>query len=503
MAIERLRRRAGEYLAVGNAAAAGVVLESLLREAPGDPEAMLALARVRLHEDRYRDAHALAHAVATTDASLTPERVEALRAFASEARMLEVAEACADLGALDLEGLISVSASLEAIGAAAHARRFVDEAARRAPGDPRVRVNRALLAIDTGRFDEARVDLEAVCAGADLVPLAHWLLAQFPDEAHVARLRALLEDPRVDDEAEAALAFALHRGLDALDRVDQAWAALDRGLRARRRFSTHDAAREARLVDMARAVFPDAAPRAPGEPDGPVPVFVIGMHRSGTTLLERLLARHPAVAAGGESQRFVAQLCLAADHHCRVALDETLVQHARDFAAIGRGYVDASRYLLRDGRTHFTEKLPSHWLHVGFIRRALPHARILHVTRDPLDTTFSMLRELFPNGCPYPHEMTALGAHYRRYAALMAHWKQTENDAILDVRYEDLVRDPDRELARVFEYVGLRPSDSAAEEPVIRTASAVQARAPVHARSIGNAARYAKHLDPLRAALEK
>lgn len=510
--LERLRRRATEYAAAGNAAAASMSLETLLAETPEDDAARLDLALALLHLDRYRDAHA--HALAAcernpSDPALALTRLEALRAFGEHGRMRAIGHAVEAFERIEPHALALGAETLTVAGADAAARTWADAAVRADPDDPRLRVNRAMVAVDAGAFDSAQGDLDLACTDTRLVPLAHWQLAmlrpQTREANHVPRLQALLGRPELPAVDRAPLAFALHKELDDLGRHAEAWEALEVGCRAKRSLVHHDPDADDRLLDAIRTRFRSAAPMR--ETAGPTPIFIVGMHRSGTSLLERILEGHPQVAVGGESQRFTAQLSEATDHHATGVIDRTLIDRADaiDQAALARRYLDAHAWLA-DGRSHFTEKLPSNaWL-LGFLQRALPSARVLHLVRDPMDTCWSNLRELFAgNNVAASYDQIELARHCARHHRLMRHWHETLPGFVLDVPYEGLVRDPESWARRVFEACGLPWVPEALHierrTGAVRTASAAQVRAPIHTRSLRRWAPYDAQLLPLRQAL--
>jgi len=305
----------------------------------------------------------------------------------------------------------------------------------------------------------------------------------------------------------AMLADALHKEFDDIGDYPRAWAALERACAAKR--STLDYRMEdsrnlvSALIDFAAEVPQgDASSRAGAR----TPIFIVGMHRSGTTLLEQLLDGHPQVRGVGELYDFTSQMRYATDHHCRGVIDKTIVERSRgiDFAAVGAGYLAGMEWRLGKER-FFTDKLPSNFLNIGFICRALPQARILHMVRDPVETCFSNLRELFSDANPYSYDQLELADFHKQYRRLMAHWHQAFPGRILDVDYARLTRDPESVLQEVCGFCGLdfQPQmlDLAQRTRGVATASAVQVRNSVEARERPKWAPYAEYLQPLIEAL--
>ena len=243
--------------------------------------------------------------------------------------------------------------------------------------------------------------------------------------------------------------------------------------------------------------------RDAGMTDGPQPIFIVGLPRSGTTLLERVLGGHPEVADAGELRDFTAQLRWMTELPGTNHPDAALVRAARgiDFAALGERYLSHTRWHAR-GNAFYTDKLPANFLNAGFIAQALPGARILHMARAPMDACFSNLKELFGAAYPHSYDQGEMAEHYVRYRALMAHWHAAFPGRILDVSYEALAADPERVAREVLAFCGL-PWDEAVLAPeqragAVATASTAQVREPIHSRFVGQWRRYEGRLGPLK-----
>ena len=230
------------------------------------------------------------------------------------------------------------------------------------------------------------------------------------------------------------------------------------------------------------------------------------MHRSGTTLLEQLLDRSPQVRGVGERYDFTSAMRYATDHPCRGVVDETVVGRAGDvdFAEVGRHYLASMAWRLGD-EPCFVDKLPSNFLNIGFICRALPQARILHMVRDPMETCFSNLRELFSEANAYSYDQLELAGHFKQYRQLMAHWHAAWPGRILDVSYAGLVADPIAQMQRIAGFCGIDWTPAMAaprrEGQAVATASAVQVREAVSPRPIAKWMPYAGWLQLLARAL--
>jgi hypothetical protein len=233
-----------------------------------------------------------------------------------------------------------------------------------------------------------------------------------------------------------------------------------------------------------------------------VPLFIVGLHRSGTTLLERILSGHPDVADAGETYSFSAQLRYAADHFCRLVADTTIAERAPgfDYAAVGRGFLDAMRARSR-GRGFVTEKQNPNFVLLGPIAKALPQAKLLHMRRDPADTCFSNLRTLFTHEAGYSYDQIEMADYCKAYHDLMRHWREAMPERVLDIDYDAMVQAPEAQAQRIAAHCGLdyRPDMLQVERRtgMVATASSHQVRQGILKNRGGAWKRYERHLGPL------
>jgi hypothetical protein len=229
------------------------------------------------------------------------------------------------------------------------------------------------------------------------------------------------------------------------------------------------------------------------------PIFVLGMPRSGTTLVEQILVSHSEVDAGGE---LPALLRLAKDIGYPEKLGEL---NSEALAELGERYLNDAR---PGDRPRFTDKMPGNFLRIGLIRLILPNARIIHCRRDPVDTCLSCYRTNFRGGSQgYSYDLGNLGLEYRRYQRVMDHWMALMPDAIHELRYEDLIADKDGEIRRLLNFCGLDFEEACLKfhetDRPVETASAGQVRQEIYGTSVQRWKKYEKHLQPLLEALER
>lgn len=376
---------------------------------------------------------------------------------------------------------------LSSIGAHEAAVRMVEKALQREPGNAPANYVRGNLHLFSGELEAAERRYERSLRADPYLFQNSWMLAgvrtQSPERNHVPRLREQLMRARPGGEGEAYLSYALHKELHDLGEYAQAWEALERGCRAKRRNVSYSLADDQAVFrEMARVCAPGFVRDGSSVPQPAVPIFIVGMHRSGTTLLERILSGHSQVGDAGETSAFDAQMQLATDHALPGRYDAELVRRAAhaDFDRVALGYAENARWLAR-GKPYFTEKLPMNFWNVGFIAKALPQARILHMLRDPMDTCFSNLRTLFAGVANYSYVQSELAGFYLEYCKMMDHWRSVlPPGRMMDVPYDELVADPESVAARVMDFCGLPPEsgliDVSRAGGRVATASAVLAR---------------------------
>lgn len=484
--------------------------ESILKFRPGDAYALVQLSYVHSLAGRYRAArdYALRAAAARpSDARVLRELIARLRTFNDAEALHDCINRFPTLSKVEIPMLLAFAVQLSYLNEQERAMVFLDEARSADPDYPATLLARAQILTYLGRFDDAEEDLRRVLARAPEIAQTYWLASrlrkQKPDANHVDAIRRQLARPGRNPEEIALLANALHKELDDLEDYEGAWQALEQSNRAKRSRLNYRAEDTRVLVDgLIGLPLPPRGPSFQSFDSERTPIFIVGMHRSGTTLLEQLLDGHSAVRGVGELYDFTSQMRYATDHHCRGVIDATIVERARgiDFGAVGSGYLKGMQWRLGDERC-FTDKLPSNFLNAGFICRALPQAKLLHMVRDPVETCFSNLRELFSDANPYSYDQTELADFYRHYRRLMAHWHQAYPGRILDVDYSELTREPEAAMRRVAGFCGLAYEPAMLElqqrSRGVATASAVQVRDKVTARERPKWAPYEAKLAPL------
>ena len=331
--------------------------------------------------------------------------------------------------------------------------------------------------------------------------------ARGPDPGVVARLRDALACPGLDPADRATLGFALAGALDKTAEYDAAFAAASDANRESRRSADvfgiprYDPVAHERFVDALIEASRVGQAHATSGVGGRVePIFVCGMFRSGSTLVEQLLAGHPRVAAGGEID-FLPR-----------AVQTTLAPFPASMSQVSPATLTqlATQYLDLLERRHpgagvVVDKRPDNFLYIGLVKALFPRARIVHTVRDPLDNCLSVYFLHLDPRMAYALDLRDTAHYYGQYRRLMAHWKSLYGEDIHDVDYDRLVREPRPVVAELLEFCGLDWSEDCltftGRTHAVRTASVWQVRQPLYRHASGRSAHYARHLEPLRDAL--
>lgn len=397
----------------------------------------------------------------------------------------------------------------QGLGLNAEALALMDRARATGYDNADFRYFRALQLQFNGRLADAEAEMESCLRLGPTFGRASLSLArirrQTPASNHVEFIRSRLSTVPKGSEDHAAFEFALHKELDDLEQRDEAWAALERANAVMASRLPYDPVAEERVFDAVIERFDrEFLATDPAQPPpGPMPIFIVGMPRSGTTLLEQILGNHSNVTPAGELTALPRQLRWVADRQGHPLLDLELLEDVPgiDFAELGRRYLEQSRWRA-NGRAYYIDKLPPNFMLIGCIRRALPTAKVVHMSRDPMDVCFSNYRAMFGDAYAYSYAFDRLAHHHRQYARLMRHWHGTLPGFVLDLPYADLVQDTEAACRRLLDFCGLpfEPGclDHTLNPASVATLSSAQVRQPIHARGLGEWRRYERQLEPLR-----
>jgi tetratricopeptide (TPR) repeat protein len=466
--------------AIGNAGKALGHIEAAIASAPGQPQLLLKKSGLLTSLRRRHDAR-------------------------------EAAEAAASFAGNDGHALWEIGQCFGRNGDPARAVEYYQRALDAGIVNPRLLYDMASAQFYTGDFLAAEKNLDAHLERVPQNGYGYYLRAtlrrQTEAENHVGQLQARLKEGFREASARAACQYALAKELEDLGRDEESFAALAEAAATKTRTLEYDAAADLNSISAIRSAYSAEVMQAPtAGHDEEGPIFIVGMPRTGTTLLERMLTRHGDVSTAGELLDFGQALTEAVERRIAEVPASNMVEASLgiDFAALGRDYLYGARQAA-PGTRLFIDKLPVNYIYCGLIRKALPRAKIIHLVRDPMDTCYAVYKTLFSQAYFFSYDLDEIADYYANYRRQMRHWHEAMPGSILDVRYEDLVREPEAQARRLLEWCGLEWQasvlDPEANEAPAKTASAAQVREPIHTRSIGKWRRHESALAPLRARL--
>jgi cytochrome c-type biogenesis protein CcmH/NrfG len=392
------------------------------------------------------------------------------------------------------------------------ARNWYQKAIRHKSNHPPYLLNYANNLVYHGETADAEAVLNDILAVDENNPQAHWVLAgvrRARDRGHVEQMRALLASHRQHPRLEAFYHYAIGKELEDLRAWSEAFDAFERGAEVRRRTVEYDEAGEIEMFEFLEQEFTtEWVDDGSAGHDADAPIFVLGQPRTGTTLIERIISSHSQVHSSGELQQFGMAVRRLSRHTDPRRFSKALFESALDLdcARVGAVYMESTRRVQGD-TPRFVDKLPQNYFYIPMILKALPKAKIIHLSRDPMDACFASYKQLFADAYLHSYDLEEMARHHCRYRRLMAVWRDRFQGRFLDISYEDTVSDLEPNARRLIEYLGLPWEDACLrfheQKHAVSTASAVQVREPAHTRSIGRWRKYEDRLQPMRKILEK
>jgi tetratricopeptide (TPR) repeat protein len=387
-----------------------------------------------------------------------------------------------------------------------------EQAARLKPEEVRLRMSIGHVQKTLGRRNESEASYKAALAMDPGIAEAYWSLADLKNysfsDAEIAAMQQQLTNDSIERSNTAQLYFALGKAFEQRRQYADAFAYYARGNTLRRLDAPFDIEHFERRTSRIRTFFDSAffAKYASSGDPSAAPIFIVGLPRSGSTLVEQILASHSRVEGTMELPNIIN---ITHQFDDMVASREGYPETVGS-APVGLLTALGSRYLdetapLRTGREHFTDKLPNNFSHVGLIHAILPHATIIDARRHPMDSCFSTFKQHFAEGQTFSYDLDDLGRYYRCYLSLMDHWDAVLPGKVLHLQYEDLVRDPEANIRRLLNHCRL-PFEAGClsfhqTRRSVRTASAEQVRQPIYTSGVGHWRHFERALQPLRQAL--
>jgi Flp pilus assembly protein TadD len=493
-------------LAGGDLATTERICTQLLARTPDDGGAWALLTETALQRSRPDAAIVCANrAVALTPNDPIPHILKAkcLFFYSEAGQALAAAEAAEKIIGGAPQAVDALGAMFGLLGLHQRAAELFRRAVAARPDVPQYLFNLAATERMTGLLDAAEVHCDAAISLDRHYSLAHYLRADLRTQSaarnHIAELEALIREGKLSAPGEVMLRFALAKECEDLDQHARAFDHVEAGSDLQRRSISYDAKVEIaeidRIIGTQTRAWLGSCPPGSNVAD---PVFVVGLPRTGTTLVERIIASHRAMTSAGETGAFAVELRRATK----------TAANSLDMADLGRRYVGSITAFRVPPSRRFADKTLQNYLYCGMIHAALPRAKIILVQRRPLDACWAIYKAHFQGKFLFSYHQVELAEYFLAFRRLARHWKSTlPPHALLEVNYEDIVSDPATESRRLIEFTGL-PWD----EKVLRfhesqtpsaTASAVQIRRPVYTSSVGKWRHHRERLQPLYARLAR
>ncbi|MDB5455489.1 MAG: sulfotransferase, partial [Caulobacter sp.] len=494
------------------------LLRDYLKAKPTEAPAIRMLAEVAARLGRYEDAEVLLARALELVPGFTAARHNYATVLYRQNKSVEAIDQVERL--LEIEPRNPAYANLKAaalghIGEYAAAIACYDAVLADYPNQPKGWMSLGHALKTVGRHADSVAAYQTAIAQAPALGEAWWSLANLKthrfDEADLAAMTAQLARPELADEDRFHLHYALGKALEDAARYAESFAHYDRGAALRRQAIEYDADETTARADQSIALFTPAffAARDGQGCPAPDPIFIVGLPRSGSTLVEQILASHSAVEGTMELPDVIAIAKRLGGKRTRgqaSAYPEALAElDAATLAALGQEFLDRTRVQRKSGRPFFIDKMPNNFAHVGLIHLMLPNAKIIDARRHPLGCCFSGFKQHFARGQTFSYSLDDLGRYYADYVRLMAHVDTVLPGRVHRVIYEQMVEDPETEIRALLAYCGL-PFEAGClnfhqNDRAVRTASSEQVRQPIFKDAVEHWQNYEPWLGPLKTAL--
>jgi len=506
-------QQAAHALAANELHIAEPILRARLKADPADVPAIRMLAELAARIGRMRDAESLLRRAVELAPAFAPARANLATVLHRQNRTPEALDELDRLMADD-PGNPALStlraAALGRIGDYDEAIALYEDVTAKRPDQPKIWMSYAHALKTVGRQSDAIAAYRRALALDSTLGEVWWSLANLKtvklDAADVAAMEGALAAPGLSDDNRFHLDFALGKAHDDAGQVAPAFAHYAAGNALRRSLTGYDPADVTAQVDATIEVFtPDFVASREGQGYGARdPIFILGMPRAGSTLIEQILSCHSMVEGTMELPD-IPQLAAKANAMAGRYPRDLGKLSAGELCALGEHYLETTRIQRREGKPHFIDKLPNNWLHAGFIELILPNATIIDARRHPLDCCFSNFRQHFARGQGFSYALDDIGAYYADYVRLMAHFDAIMPGRVIRVIHEALLDDPEAEVRRLLAAIGLPFEEACLDfhksDRAVRTASSEQVRRPINRDGQGQWRAYEVWLDPLKDAL--
>jgi tetratricopeptide (TPR) repeat protein len=485
---------------------------SIITMSPRDARPWIILTDITLRQGRAKDALVWAEKAVTLDRRDPFAHLGKVKCLISLGRLneaLEAAETGVRIKGCPAVALDEFGRTFSQLGRHRRSLEIIKMAVAAEPGNFLFLYNLAIAERTFGALEDAERHCDKVIALNPDFHRVYFIRADLRKQTmarnHIAEMEALIARGIRDAYGEVLVRFALAKECEDVGDDARAFRYIKSGGDLHRRHLRYNVQEDVSLIDrlIANQTRPALAAMLPGYKED-APIFIVGLPRSGTTLVERIVSAHSEVTAAGELGAFTAELMRATGTDIRIDPTAWIARFpSLDTAALGAGYSRVARETGIPPGRRFTDKYPPNFLYCGAIHAVLPKAKIIAIKRNPMDTCFALYKAHFASGAyPYSYRLDELANYYLAFRRLMEHWKAIlPTDSLLEVAYEDIVGDLEGQSRRILAFLNLPWQDEVlkfhASSAPATTASAVQVRQPIYTSSIGKWQRHADMLAPL------
>ncbi len=512
--LQQLLKQGFSELSRGNTEAAGKCCQQVLQIQPDLVPGHFLVGLIALEAKDRRTAFSAFQSVVKLDKDHAAAWAQLAKLYMSEGQV-NMADAAlretrrirpTDPIVLDLIGT-----TLSLMGEHGVAQVFYTQANAAQPSYPPFMQNLASNLVFHGESEKADKVFDDIIRLQPNSPQAHWGLAssrKAKDTAHIEQMQQLLDKGHNTERAKAFYLYAIGKECEDQQLWSEAFEAFSAGAAARRSTVEFDEDTEIAMFDYLAENFTEQwlDESTGGNPDAS-PIFVLGQPRTGTTLIERIITAHSQVHSAGELQQLGLALRRLGNYNDPKRFSPQLFEAAKalDPAKIATLYLQTSAKM-RGTTPRFVDKLPQNYLMIPIILKSLPNAKIVHLTRGPMDACFSSFKQLFADAYLHSYDQQEMARHHARYRKLMQTWRQRFPGRFFDISYEDTARDLEPNARALLSHLGLPWEDACLDfhqqDSAVSTASAAQVREPAHTRSIGRWLQYEKQLQPMAGELQ-
>lgn len=487
----------------------------ILKSEPEEPEGFFLLGLVEKAARRPRRATEAFESVLRIDTSRYDAAVELASQYSMSRRNGDVEELLGryeELLANSPRYLDMAATVYTEIGLPEKAWPLYEKANELQPDITLFQANLAACAVFVGEIDRARQVYQALLDKNPTHQRNHYQLARLErakNSEHIEQMEAVLRETNLPPDRNIFLHYALGKEYEDLQQWDEAFDHIKQAGDAAVSVANYDVEDDIAIVDKVIDVCNASWLQADSSstPEGKTPLFIVGLPRTGTTLIERIIASHSKVQSVGETEFIQMNIRMVSELQAVDKMTPAMIESvaSKDVSLVRDGYLNTIRYRLKE-QSIFIDKLPFNVLYLGFIAKSWPDKPIILMRRKPMDACFSMYKQLFTWAYKYSYSLDTLGRYYIAYERLCKHWRELLGDQLVEVQYEDLVSGQEAQTRRLLDRLGLEFEEACLSfeknAAPTATASSIQVREKVHTGSVARWKRYEQQLEPLRLQLE-